>query len=157
MVSVHVLGLFLKIKYNSTFLFHRTGAVQIAPQQRPGSTTAILCHHGEAVLQRFSLILPQFKAKSFTVEICQMNTFLFVYFQFAHGRYLQAVHTFIFGKDICGKRLSELLDVGSYVRYSLSAGVFHVWSFPNHTLPKSMWYTAKPHTSNLWIQSRDII
>lgn len=43
-VSVHVLDLSLKIKYNSIFLFHRTGAVQIVPQQRPGSTAAILCH-----------------------------------------------------------------------------------------------------------------
>lgn len=112
-VSVHALALSLKIKYNSTFLLHRTGAGQIEPQQRPGSCSPLLSqlHDGEDVLQSFSLILPQFKAKSFTVEICQMNTF--VYFQFDHCRYLQAVHTFIFGKDICGKKLSELFDVGS--------------------------------------------
>lgn len=127
-VSVLVLALSLQIKYNSTFLLHRTGAGQIAPQQRPGSCNPLLpqLHGREDVLQSFSLILPQFKAKSFTVEICHMNTFLFVYFPFVHCRCLQAVHTFIFGKDVCGKRLSELFDVGSLIRYSPSAGVFHV-------------------------------
>lgn len=42
--SCGFLALSLKIKHYSTFLLHRTGAGQIAPQQRPGSTAAILCH-----------------------------------------------------------------------------------------------------------------
>lgn len=98
--------------------------------------------------QSFSLILPQFKKKSFILEICQLNIFLLAYFQFAHSRYIQSIHTFICSKGIY---LSKAFGVGLYTRYTPSPCL----PFPNEILPKPAWGTAKPYTFNSWIQSRD--
>lgn len=140
MVSVHVLAFSLKNKCNSTFLLHRTDALQIAPQQRPGSTIVGLCLPVSVMEDPFckAFLWPfQFKAKIFTLEICQLNTFLFVYF--GHCRYLQAVHTFIYRKDICGKRrfpcLSKPFDVGSSMRYMPPS-----WCLPHVIISK--WYPS---------------